>query len=238
MNAGPTLTQDVLTAENLSQGVDFGSAEEKPWICSLWVSWEPADFEQHRGIHFSASFDDLDDLDVAVLRTSAGAHAALVRHRGSPEPGIEIYVPEKDYPTTEQEIVAALGLPASDITWTRQLAPITFTEKDLAQGILHYTDAEIPRTPVALIMYEPSAQFRAIPFVRSFDPDGTLQFAVFQTHAGARFALRQYTDRRGHGVEVCVAHHDLPLSATIMAIVQDTWHIDPRKITLIAATPP
>ena len=90
MNTPTPLSQVPLRLEQLEHGLAASSNEDVPSVPITMIAADPADLESQWGIHFDDSFDNLDYVKVAVVQLQAGPRLTLLRHRGSPVPGIEL----------------------------------------------------------------------------------------------------------------------------------------------------
>jgi hypothetical protein len=84
------------------------------------VALEPRELAARCGLRFEMSGDDLDAFEGALLGTPSGKHFALVRHRGAPLPGTEVWAHSDsvDLSTDLQEALHVLDLTTKDLAWT------------------------------------------------------------------------------------------------------------------------
>ncbi len=114
--------QIILSDSQLRAGLYAVDVREVPQeIVVALLPAEPRTLEEHAGIVFQDSHDDLDFVKVAVLELDSGRRVSLVRHVRSSAPDIEIYVPpeDADRPSVLIEVLDALGLSRSDLFWVR-----------------------------------------------------------------------------------------------------------------------
>jgi hypothetical protein len=93
-----------------------------PWEPVATLAWRPETFTDKLGIKFQESFDDLDDLLLAVLELWTGRQIALVEYPRSPNPDTIVQVTGETGTSTSdilKEVTDALGLMPSDVTWQR-----------------------------------------------------------------------------------------------------------------------
>jgi hypothetical protein len=90
MNTPTPFSQVPLRPEQLERGLAASSNEEVPSVPITMIAADPADLESRWGISFDDSFDNLDSVKVAVVQLRGGPRLTLLRHRGSPVPGIEL----------------------------------------------------------------------------------------------------------------------------------------------------
>ncbi len=83
------------------------------------MSLEPREITSRFGIAFEPEQDDLDLLEVALVRTNAGRQFALVRHRHQPEPGTDILTNERTAdPTSDlRDLMQAFQLEPHELRW-------------------------------------------------------------------------------------------------------------------------
>jgi hypothetical protein len=74
------------------------------------------------GLQFADSFDDVDDLKVALIETPSATLVALVDHLGAPVPATEVHANVADPGAAERllrEVLAALKLSDDEVRWRR-----------------------------------------------------------------------------------------------------------------------
>lgn len=84
---------------------------------ALLLRLSPEEIAARTGILFEAAFDDLDEVDVAIVRYRDGAEVAFQRHRGAPIPGIVVIRRPGDDAALEW-VVSELGLKSEDVIWS------------------------------------------------------------------------------------------------------------------------
>jgi hypothetical protein len=83
------------------------------------IRQEPTEISGLSNLEFKESYDNLDYLVYAILPLSLGNQVSLVRHKHSPDPGIEICV-QPDQPDIAEiisETLSELDLTCNDLTW-------------------------------------------------------------------------------------------------------------------------
>jgi hypothetical protein len=83
------------------------------------IRQEPTEISGLGNLEFKESYDNLDYLVYAILPLSLGNQVSLVRHKHSPDPGIEICV-QPDQPDIAEiisETLSELDLTCNDLTW-------------------------------------------------------------------------------------------------------------------------
>jgi hypothetical protein len=80
---------------------------------------EPHDFQINNSLVFRSGYDDLDYLDFAMLTLPSGHDVTLVRHKGSPQPGIELCVRSdlENVASVIRETCAFLSINESSLQW-------------------------------------------------------------------------------------------------------------------------
>ena len=80
---------------------------------------EPQDFSTNNSLVFRAGFDDLDYLDFTILNLPSGHEVALIRHKGSPQPGTELCVPsnQDNVASVIREACKFLNINESELQW-------------------------------------------------------------------------------------------------------------------------
>ena len=119
MNTLTPFSQVPLQPEQLEHGLAASSNEEVPSVPITMIAADPADLESRRGIRFDDSFDNLDYVKVAVVQLQDGPRLTLLRHRGSPVPGIELCAVDASPASYDaaQTLVTMLG--PLEIVWRR-----------------------------------------------------------------------------------------------------------------------
>ena len=85
------------------------------------LALEPEELSRTRDLGFQDSYDDLDDLKVAIVATERATYA-LVRHRNSPSPGTEVHAPAGNPELALSDLLTKLKLSEADVLWTRPKA--------------------------------------------------------------------------------------------------------------------
>jgi hypothetical protein len=83
------------------------------------LSKEPEELATKQSIQFSEGFDDLDYVMFSDILLPSGYRATLVRHRNSPNSGIEICTKpdEPNIPEVLIDVLQALSLSNHDLKW-------------------------------------------------------------------------------------------------------------------------
>jgi hypothetical protein len=83
------------------------------------IRQEPAEISGLSNLEFKESYDNLDYLVYSILPLSLGNQVSLVRHKHSPDPGIEICVrpDQPDIAGIISETLSELDLTRNDLTW-------------------------------------------------------------------------------------------------------------------------
>jgi hypothetical protein len=83
------------------------------------LSKEPDELAKQVSIQFAEGFDDLDYITFAAFALPSGSPVALVRHRNSPEPGVEVHVVPSNPAINEtlKEALRALSLSPEALSW-------------------------------------------------------------------------------------------------------------------------
>ncbi|MBV9322913.1 MAG: hypothetical protein JO352_03875 [Chloroflexi bacterium] len=114
------LTQILLTDEQLEAGLDDKMNWPSPGENLMMLSVEPEDLASRFRIKFQESWDDLDYLKVARLQTRSGKQFTLVRHRGTPAPGVLVTVGTGELAAAsdfERELMEALEVTPEQVVW-------------------------------------------------------------------------------------------------------------------------
>jgi hypothetical protein len=114
-----TIRQLPVPTERLQRGIPDISNRMMPGVNTALVGQEPAEIAQRLGVRFDESFDDLDYLDIALLQIDQDTEFALVRHRGMPGGGTEIWMHTEDWnrPEVLSRVLAELGIAADELLW-------------------------------------------------------------------------------------------------------------------------
>jgi hypothetical protein len=102
----------------------FSQINLKDWSLSInkpiaVINLDPIELEGKLKIKFNQSFDDLDYYNIAVMELQNGKQFCLVRYRGNPFKGTEIWVSDK-IENIEMElngILNALNIDLSCLSW-------------------------------------------------------------------------------------------------------------------------
>jgi hypothetical protein len=83
------------------------------------IRQEPSEISGLSNLEFKESYDNLDYLVYSILPLSLGNQVSLVRHKHSPDPGIEICVrpDQPDIAEIISETLSELDLTSKDLTW-------------------------------------------------------------------------------------------------------------------------
>jgi hypothetical protein len=83
------------------------------------IRQEPSEISGLSNLEFKESYDNLDYLVYSTLPLSLGNQVSLVRHKHSPDPGIEICVrpDQPDIAEIISETLSNLDLTRNDLTW-------------------------------------------------------------------------------------------------------------------------
>ncbi|GEM_PF-4406794 len=90
------MRQILLSPEDLSRGLFDRVNCDIPGVNSALIARSPVHLAEEFGLTFADSFDDLDDLKIAVPEISTGVAFALIRHRGIPVAETEIWLDRAD----------------------------------------------------------------------------------------------------------------------------------------------
>lgn len=124
-----SIRQVPIPPEILQQGAFGPHNNLLPWGPLATVRCRPDALSRALNIEFQDSFDDLDDLRVALVEVGqSGRPVALVQHLNAPVSDTIIHVKADDRLSVEalvDEVITGLGIDVSDVTWTRPAAPAT-----------------------------------------------------------------------------------------------------------------
>src|SRR5438552_2973948 len=120
VNTLPPFSQVPLRPEQLERGLAASSNEEVPSVPITMLAADCADLESRCGIHFHDSFDNLDDVKVAVVQLQDGPRLTLLRHRGSPVPGIELCAVDAGPASYDTAQTLVTKLSPREIIWQRR----------------------------------------------------------------------------------------------------------------------
>jgi len=102
----------------------FGQLPRDQWPIGLslpiaTLSLEPFELEERCGVVFFEDIDDLDFFKAAIIVTGGGETYALVRYRGCPSPGTEVWVGQTHLGTSSdiQPLLNALRLTGDVVRW-------------------------------------------------------------------------------------------------------------------------
>jgi hypothetical protein len=87
---------------------------------------EPDELLRRFGLNFQQSYDDLDEVQVAVLELGSDRRVTLTRHRGSPTQGtvVEALPAEIAHGDVLAQLGTALELKREDFAWRRDVATL------------------------------------------------------------------------------------------------------------------
>jgi hypothetical protein len=103
----------------LERGLAASSNDEVPSVPITMIAADPADLESRWGICFEDSFDNLDYVKVAVVQLQDGPRLTLLRHRGSPVPGIELCAVDASPASYDAAQALVTMLSPHEIIWRR-----------------------------------------------------------------------------------------------------------------------
>lgn len=84
----------------------------------------PEELTARFSLRFFEGADNLDAYDAVAIRLRSGRRLGLLRHRGDPMPGVEVYGDAEDDPDdTVAELLQAFGMPPSWCSWVREARP-------------------------------------------------------------------------------------------------------------------
>ncbi len=102
----------------------FKQLELEGWLPAInkavaVLKHEPDDLEASLSINFTESYDDLDYFKIAILELDNGKQFCLLRYRGNPSGGTEIWVSKdsSNFYNDINEILGSLNLNESDLKW-------------------------------------------------------------------------------------------------------------------------
>jgi|SRR5579884_405868 len=96
------------------------------------LRFSPEELAARYGLEFEEDYDDLDCFKLAAIALEDGNQAWLMRHRGNPEPGTDVYVDSlADLAATREQLERILGVTDADFTW---FAPGAETKKRPAEA--------------------------------------------------------------------------------------------------------
>jgi hypothetical protein len=119
MNTLPPFSQVPLQPEQLEHGLAASSNEEAPCVPITMTAADPAALESRWGLRFDDSFDNLDYVKVAVVQLQDGPRLTLLRHRGSPVPGIELCAVDASPASYDAAQTLVTMLSPHEIIWWR-----------------------------------------------------------------------------------------------------------------------
>jgi hypothetical protein len=108
----------------------YTQIEPVPWpsghgemVAVLTLS--PETLGERHDLEFAAGSDNLDAYVAAAVRLGSGRAVGLLRHRGSPAPGAELYVDAgDDYLEAIREFFDCFGLTSGSLDWVREDVPL------------------------------------------------------------------------------------------------------------------
>lgn len=108
-----------LGEERLTRGLFDKAAAPLPRVDSALLRRSPEDIGRKFGVRFEASWDDLDHLEIALLQIDGGPQFALVRHRGAPVDGTEVWLHPEEWnrPGVLEAVLTELDVPPGDVLW-------------------------------------------------------------------------------------------------------------------------
>jgi hypothetical protein len=113
-----------IPASQLAAGVYGPTNKLVPWGMIATLHTRAQALANLVGLEFADSFDDVDDLQVALIQTPSEALVALVDHLGAPVPATEVHANVEDARLAEQllqEVLTALKLSPHEVMWRRSL---------------------------------------------------------------------------------------------------------------------
>lgn len=84
-----------------------------------YLTFTPADLAHRYDLTFQDSFDNLDDLKIALLEFPSGRRVAFIHHNGFPLDETEIYLDRDDWAREDilPDVLDALRIPERTISW-------------------------------------------------------------------------------------------------------------------------
>jgi hypothetical protein len=114
--------QIVIPAPQLETDVYGPTNTLVPWGMIATLHSRALTLAKRVGLQFADSFDDVDDLKVALIETPSATLVALVDHLGAPVPATEVHANVADPGAAERllrEVLAALKLSDDEVRWRR-----------------------------------------------------------------------------------------------------------------------
>jgi hypothetical protein len=105
-----------VSVRQVTPHVHWPSGDSRP-IALLGL--EPEDLSDSLGIVFEEGHDNLDFYRLAAIQLNDGQQVWLMRHRGTPAQGTEVYADSHADPIAARRmLLEELALPESAITWS------------------------------------------------------------------------------------------------------------------------
>lgn len=102
----------------------FNQLKIKDWLPRInkavaVIKYEPEDLERRLPVIFTESYDDLDYFKIAVMELNNGKQFCLLRYRGNPSSGTEIWISKDSLSINDdtKQILNSLGFKESDLKW-------------------------------------------------------------------------------------------------------------------------
>lgn len=108
----------------------FSQTDPAPWPGGhgemvAVLSLSPDALASRYGLAFFDGSDNLDLYRAAAIRLESGRRLGLLRHRGSPAAGAELYAgPGDDFLDAIREFLDCFVLTAADLVWVREDVPL------------------------------------------------------------------------------------------------------------------
>lgn len=87
-----------------------------------YLDASPGELAQRLHLEFQDSFDNLDNLQIALLEIPSGRHIALIHHYGLPENVTELYVDGHEWRQHDvlDDVLDALGIVKDEVAWRQE----------------------------------------------------------------------------------------------------------------------
>jgi hypothetical protein len=115
--------QRQLSLKQLREGLAGANLPGEP---VAHIKLAPAEVAARYDLSFQDSFDNLDDLKIALVEFPDSRRIALVHHNGFPRDETELYADQQDWKHHDivPDVLGRLGIPESNLSW-RQTWPIS-----------------------------------------------------------------------------------------------------------------
>ena len=114
-----------IPAAQLEAGVYDPENKLVPWGVIATLHPRAQALTERVGLQFARSFDEVDGLQVALIRTPSAALVALVDHLSAPVSATEVHANVANAGAAEgvlREVLAALRLSDDEVSWRRPLS--------------------------------------------------------------------------------------------------------------------